>query len=195
MDDIEQTSESLEMPDPVTEEPKKEPSRFTLFLRKLLRWMTGALAVFALGIVLMWLVQVRPRVEEVNDLTKQVEQLNSELDDLNETEAENSILRADLEDTQLHLSLLNILVDVSSAQLALNNGNLETAQASLAETDSKIEILMESLGPDQQETLESMQKRLSLALAEMNEDAFAAQSDLEVLRNSILALERSLFGN
>lgn len=195
MDDIEDTSESLQMPDTVPEEPKKEPSRFTLFLGKLLRWMTGALAIFALGIVLMWLVQVRPKAAEVRDLTKQVEQLGGELDNLKAAEAENVTLRANLEDTQLHLSLLSILVDVSSAQLALNDGNLETAQASLAETDAKLDILLENFGSSQRDTLEAMQQRLSLALNEINEDAFAAQSDLEVLRNSILALERSLFRN
>jgi hypothetical protein len=195
LDDIEQPSEGLEISEIIPEEPKKEPSRFNLFLRRLLRWATAVLAIFVLGIVLTWIVQVRPSVKEVRELGEQVEQLEGELDDLNEAEAENVILRANLEDTQLHLSLLSILVDVSSAQLALNDDNLETAQASLAETDVKLDFLLENLGTDQQETLEAMQERLSLALGEINEDAFAAQSDLEVLRNSILALERSLFGN
>lgn len=195
MDDIEQTSEGFGTLEKPPEAPKKEPSRFTIFLRTLLRWVTGALAIFALGIVLTWIIQVNPKVKKLRELKEQVVQLESELDSLSAVEAENEVLLASLEDAQNHLSLLSILVDVSSAQLAINDGNLETALAALAETDAKIDFLMESLGSAQQETLETMGERLSLALSEINEDAFAAQSDLEVLRNSILALERSLFGN
>lgn len=195
MDDIEQTSGDFGTLEKPPEEPKKEPSRFILFLRKLLRWVTGALALFALGIVLMWIMQVRPRVKELRELGEQVEQLESELDSLSAVEAENEVLLTGLEDAQNHLSLLSILVDVGSAQLAINDDNLETALAALVETDAKIDFLIENLGSAHQETLESMQERLSLALRELNEDAFAAQSDLEVLRNSILALERSLFGD
>ena len=64
MDDIEQPSEDLELPEITPEEPPKEPSTFGLFLRKLLRWGTGVLAIFALGIVLTWIVQVSPRARE-----------------------------------------------------------------------------------------------------------------------------------
>lgn len=195
LDDIEQTSESLEVAQTAPETPKKAPSKFGLFLRKLLRWTTGALAIFALGVVLMWIVQVRPKVNDVRELEERIEQLEGELDALNKAEAENVILRASLDDTKNHLSLLDILVDVSSAQLAINDGNIETAQAALAETDAKFELLVDNLSSDQKETLEAMRNRLSLALGEITEDAFATQSDLEVLRNSILALERSLFGD
>ena len=195
MDDIEQPSEDLELPEITPEEPSPEPSKFDLFLRKLLRWGTGVLAIFALGIILTWIVQVNPRVKKLRDLEDQFESANQKIDKL---DGELDTLRGadvELEETRLHLSVLSILVDVSSAQLSLNDGNIETAQAALAETDSKLELLAVNLGTDQRETLESLRERLSLAISEIEEDVFAAQSDLEVLRNSILALERSLFGS
>jgi hypothetical protein len=39
-----------------------------------------------------------------------------------------------------------------------------------------------------------MRDRLRLVLAELDSDAFAAQRDLEVLANNLLALRRSLSG-
>lgn len=202
MTDLEQPSEELEIPKETPEELPKEPSKFALFLRKLLRWATGTLTIFTLGIVLMWIVQVRPRTIELRELESQfqsanqeIEKLAGELDILKAVDAENAALEATLDETLIHLNLLSVLVDVSIAQLALNDGNLEMAQAALAETDSKLDLLAIDLDGNRQDTVEAMQERLSLALNEINEDTFAAQSDLEVLRNTLLALERSLFGD
>lgn len=202
MTDLEQPSEELEIPKETPEELPKEPSKFALFLRKLLLWATGTLTIFTLGIVLMWIVQVRPRTIELRELESQfqsanqeIEKLAGELDILKAVDAENAALEATLDETLIHLNLLSVLVDVSIAQLALNDGNLEMAQAALAETDSKLDLLAIDLDGNRQDTVEAMQERLSLALGEINEDTFAAQSDLEVLRNTLLALERSLFGD
>ena len=202
MDDLEQPSEEIEIPEETQEELPKEPGKFALFFRKLLRWATGTLAVFTLGIVLMWIVQVRPRTIEMRELESQLRSANQEidalageLDILKEVDAENAALEATLDETLTHLSLLSVLVDVSIAQLALNDGNLEMAQAALVETNSKLELLATDLDSNHQDAVEAMQERLSLALGEINEDAFAARSDLEVLRNTLLALERSLFGD
>lgn len=181
-------------------EDQHEPTRFNLFLRKMLRWSTGVLAIFVLGIVLTWVVQVSPRIQEINEFESKLESASQELDDLASTletlrqvDAENLALQNTLEERQIHFTLLSILVDVSNAQFALLDNNTVTAQAALAETDTKIEFLVGELGDDQ-ESLDAMQERLTLAIDEMDEDVFAALSDLEVLRNSILALERSLFG-
>ena len=200
MTDLEQPSEELEIPKETPEELPKEPSKFALFLRKLLLWATGTLTIFTLGIVLMWIVQVRPRTIELRELESQlqssnqeIEKLAGELDILKAVDAENAALEASLDETLMHLNLLSVLVDVSNAQLALNDGNLEMAQAALA--DSKLDLLAIDLDGNRQDTVEAMQERLSLALGEINEDTFAAQSDLEVLRNTLLALERSLFGD
>ena len=195
MEELDKTKET-----PTAIEEPKEPTKFNLFIRKLLRVSTGVLSIFALGIVLTWFVQVSPRINQINDLESQLETANQELDGLRASvdslqgvEADNISLQNNLEQRQIHLTLLSILVDVTNAQLALMDDNPDTAQAALAETDTKIEFLLGELGSEQ-ESLTGLQERLSLAINEMDEDVFAALSDLEVLRNSILALERSLFG-
>lgn len=201
MDSQDQPNESMESPPEPQVEMKKEPSRANLFFKKLLRRATLWLGIFALGIVVTWFVQIRPRIEEVNALKAEMDLLEEEvgaletdLAELEGIESERDGLQLQLDDTRVHLALLDILVDVSTAQLAIGDGNFDTAQAALAETDEKLSELAAWLEEDYHETIDGMQSRLALALEEINQDAFAAESDLEVLRNSILALERSLFG-
>ncbi|MDH3943777.1 MAG: hypothetical protein OEV06_06790 [Anaerolineae bacterium] len=201
MDSQDQPNESMESPPEPQVEMKKEPSRANLFFKKLLRRATLWLGIFALGIVVTWFVQIRPRIEEVNALKAEMDLLEEEvgaletdLAELEGIESERDGLQLQLDDTRVHLALLDILVDVSTAQLAIGDGNFDTAQAALAETDEKLSELAAGLEEDYHETIDGMQSRLALALEEINQDAFAAESDLEVLRNSILALERSLFG-
>lgn len=189
MDTQDQLNESMEM------QPEKEPSKAGLFAKRLLRRAVLWLGIFALGIVATWLVQVRPRAMETSDLRSEVEQLQDEVSELEASLDELKGVEAERDELELHLSLLDILVDVSAAQLAINDGNFDTAQAALAETGDKLTELAASLEGDYQETLDGMVARLELALEEINQDPFAAESDLEVLRNSILALERSLFGD
>jgi len=201
VDSQDQPNESMESPPEPQVEMKKEPSRANLFFKKLLRRATLWLGIFALGIVVTWFVQIRPRIEEVNALKAEMDLLEEEvgaletdLAELEGIESERDGLQLQLDDTRVHLALLDILVDVSTAQLAIGDGNFDTAQAALAETDEKLSELAAGLEEDYHETIDGMQSRLALALEEINQDAFAAESDLEVLRNSILALERSLFG-
>ncbi|MEK6256370.1 MAG: hypothetical protein N2C13_03510 [Chloroflexota bacterium] len=202
MEDTEETKVPTNTNMEIKPPEPKEPTRFNLFMRKMLRWSTGVLSIFVLGIILTWVVQVSPRVKELREVETQlesanqeIEQLQTNLDALQQVESENIALQDNFEAHQNHLTLLSILVDVNNAQLALVAGNLDTAQAALAETDSKISALIESLGASELESLQAMQERLALAIAEMSGDSFVAQSDLDVLGNSILALERSLFGD
>jgi polyhydroxyalkanoate synthesis regulator phasin len=189
LDTQDQLNESMEM------QPEKEPSKAGLFAKRLLRRAVLWLGIFALGIVATWLVQVRPRAMEATDLKSEVQQLQDQVSDLEASLDELKGVEAERNELELHLSLLDILVDVSAAQLAINDGNFDTAQAALTDTDTKLSDLAGVLEQDYQETIDGMQSRLALALEEINQDAFAAESDLEVLRNSILALERSLFGD
>jgi hypothetical protein len=44
------------------------------------------------------------------------------------------------------------------------------------------------------ETVEGFRTRLALVLEEVDDNAFAAQRDLQILASNLLSLERSLFG-
>ena len=57
-------------PDLNEDNDQKEPTKFNLFLRKMLRWSTAVLAIFVLGIILTWIIQVSPRIKEVSEIEK-----------------------------------------------------------------------------------------------------------------------------
>jgi hypothetical protein len=102
-------------------------------------------------------------------------------------------LRASLDEAELHVRLLSALTDVQAAQLNLALGEIDSARLSLSRTETKLEDLQELLPADQQGVVDGMIQRLNLVLDGMESDAFASQSDLEVLANSLLQLENTLF--
>ncbi len=193
--------DSLRPIEPKPDEPKP-PSRIGRFLRKALRWTTGLIVVFGLGVGTTWFVRVQPMTVQIQDLKNQLEaaeitigELETQIADSKPLESEKADLEAELLEAQLHVDVFRILVDVTSAQLALANEDLVTAKASLTGTDVRMANLQESLQGEDQQTIEGMRTRLALVLDELEADSFAAMSDLDVLASNLLALERSLFGN
>jgi chromosome segregation ATPase len=190
-----ETNDILETKQKMMEEAPKEPSRLGIFLRKSLRWVTGLAVVFVLGIILTWLVRVQPQAREMQNLRDRLAVAEERAQELEGADEENEQLHVELDAARLHLNLLSVLVDVSTAQLALANSDPLAAQEALADTDSSLASLEESVAASQVETVQNMRDRLTLVLDELEDDAFAAESDLDVLRNNILALEQSLFGD
>ena len=193
--------DSLRPVEPKPDEPKP-PSRIGRFFRKALRWFTGLIVVFGLGVGTTWFVRVQPMNKQIEDLRNQlqaaeitVDELESLVAEYQSLEREKEAVESELLDTQLHVDIMRILVDVVSAELALANDDIVTAKASLTGTDTRLADLQERLQGEDQQTIEGMRTRLALVLDELEEDAFAAMSDLEVLASNLVALERSLFGN
>jgi hypothetical protein len=184
------------------EDVPKPPSRLVIFLRKLLRWTVGILVIFALGILATWITRVQPQKDRINALNDKleaaditVEELESRMTELLPVVDENNALKGQLNQAQLQVDVFKVLVDVTTAELALVNEDVLTAKASLSGTDSQLETLQEGLPQADQATIEGMRTRLALVLDELETDVFAAGNDLEVLKNNLVALERSLFGD
>jgi cell division protein FtsB len=193
--------DSLRPIEPKADEPKP-PSRIGRFFRKALRWLTGLIVVFGLGVGTTWFVRVQPMNRQIEDLKNQLEtaeitvgELEALIADYKSAESENEAVEEDLRNTELHVDIMRILVDAVSAELALANDDIVTAKASLTGTDTRLAELQERLQGEDQETIEGMRTRLVLVLEELETDAFAAMSDLEVFASNLIALERSLFGN
>jgi outer membrane murein-binding lipoprotein Lpp len=185
-----QLPEILEEHEPATE-PK--PSRVAGFLRTALRWSAAALVTFTLGIFVALYVRVRPLEAEAQTLQAKVEQLSTDLD---QAQAELNRLRpleADFEAAELRLDLLRILLDVTSARLALAEEDALIARFAISETEEALTSLHAKLSGSQASDLEAIQNRLQLVLSELEDDLFAARSDLEVIANWVVALERDLF--
>lgn len=186
--------ETLEIVEPAP------PSRFQRLLRKLLLWAVGLLGVFALGVALTWVVQVRPKAERIQDLEETVgtleadmASLNSELEELRPVVKENEDLQSSLAKSDQRLDLMRVLVDVTTAQLALTQENSVAAKAALAGTADRLTGLEARFTGSEAEIIDGLKDRLALVLEEMDDNAFAARRDLEVLANNLLSLERSLF--
>jgi len=181
------------------DEPAEPPSKLRRFMSRALRWVTGFMVVFACGVAVTWVVQVRPGLEQIGSLQaelesaqNQIDLLESEVESLHPLEGENSSLRNEITTTKQRMDLLSVLVDVTTAQLAIAQEDPIAAKAALAGTDDRLMALdVELIGAD---TVEKLRNRLALVLEEVDDSAFAAQVDLQVLASDLLSLESDLFG-
>lgn len=172
---------------------QKTPSKIGNLARRLLRWATALSLIFLLGVLLAWLLRIRPATAELERLAGEVSGLQMEVDRLKGMEAEFEGLQSALARSEQHLAILKVLVDISSAQLAMVQDDPAGAKAALLGTDVKLAQLQASLSGEQAAAAAAMRDRLTLVLSEIDSDTFAADRDLEILANNLLALERSLF--
>jgi|SaaInl7_200m_RNA_FD_contig_71_301675_length_1017_multi_3_in_0_out_0_1 hypothetical protein len=205
--------------EPVTEpEPEvpKKVNKVRRFLRNLLRWILGILIVFGFGFLTAVLVIYRPELLASREQLKQTSiELTSVQEQLVETETtyqnsiavledqvaalqpladENQSLLAIQNEHQLHTAILDARLDVANAQLALTGGDTALANVILAQTGETLTTISSLMPENQQELVTTMEARLELILSELEEDPFAAQSDLDVLEKALLELEDALFG-
>lgn len=183
-----------------------QPSKAAMFLRRLLVWAAVCIVLFALGILAAWMVRGREQAAEIGRLQSRLETIESEIKALEDElqgksaeveslQTENAILEEQLTQRNLQNEVLRIFVDLTSAQLALASDDPLTAKASLVRTDGRLEKLQMALQGEEQKIVEGMRTRLALVLSEIDGDAFAPKRDLEVLTNSLVGLQRSLFGD
>ena len=185
-------------PELVEEVTPPPPSKISRFLSRALRWVTGIVLVFALGVVATWAAKVRPMTKEVNSLQQDLGSIQAqlvaaqeELESLQPLEGENASLKAEIAKSAQRMDLLSVLVDVTTAQLAMAQEDPIAAKAALAGTDERLMTLDEELvGAD---TVEGLRDRLALVIEELDDNIFAAQRDLQILSNNLISLERSLF--
>jgi hypothetical protein len=215
----EQVEEGQEIP-PISEEPVAETpaeprteSRFRKGLRKVIRWTTGVLIIFVVGLLAGIIMFYRPAIQgaettknQLNEalaaaegnnleLQNQVESLQEEIASLQPLKNRNDELQADQNNLVLHIALLDSRLDVANAQLALVDEDYPKARVALNQTSETLDSISSLLEPDQQEVVSDLKQRLELVLTELDDDPFAAQSDLVVLEAKLLQLQDSLFGN
>jgi peptidoglycan hydrolase CwlO-like protein len=190
-------------------EVPQEESRTRRFFLRLLRWSVGLLVIFGLGIIATILVFYQPKVDELaktnqelanaNDeilsLQNQIEDLEAEISSLSALEERNQVLQDELELADLHIHILSARADVHAAQFALSTDDVARAQLQLNQTPTTLAELRQMLKPGERQVVDSMLQRLELASGGIEDDPFAAQSDLEVLANSLAQLENTYFAN
>ncbi len=186
----------------------KEESRARRFFRKVLRWTAGLFIVFGLGFTVAIFTLYQPTLqrveqgkselaqanEQIENLDGQITNLEGEIESLQALEDQNLELIAAQKGLSLHVSILNARLDVANALLSLSEEDDAQARIILDKTAETLDTIKDLLEPDQREVVTAMQQRLELVLAEMENDSYAAQSDLDVLATSLLQLEDALFG-
>lgn len=189
-------------PVPAVKEPAPR-SGWAPWKSRALRWTTGLLVVFALGLVATWLVQVRPLRQQVAALDQERESLQASVADLQAeasrlegVDAENAALKAMKVELEQISALLAARVGTLQAQYVLaSGGDAGEAVEALSSADDKLEVLEKALAGTQQESVRALRYRLAMAAEEVKSDPFAAQRDLEVLANGLETMEKELSGD
>lgn len=180
--------------------PEKRPP--SLWIR-LLRGLLGVLILIGLGAILILFTLYMPlrqdftkaqmKIDELtNQATTDLEAANQEIDRLSSLETQNEDLQSQLDQANLHRAILQVQIDVASARLALTSQEPDKARLALTKTPDHLQSLEKLLPQSQRKVTADLQARLKLVLGEIDENAYAASSDLSVMAASLLELENAL---
>lgn len=217
------TPETPEKPEPIPEEEvqtsdqpasskekekaeKKPPSRFQLFLRKVLIGLAIVAVIFLAGFLTDHFIRYRPLSETLAETQTELEQVNlalSNLEDENERlKAANQIatdeitaLEAELSAARANALFYQVLVDVNTARNELFLENVEGAQTALLETQDNLEDLLPFIIEVDPELGLSLPRRLDLIISGLARDPETGLIDLELFTKDLLELEPLLISD
>ncbi len=172
-------------------------------IRKFLRWVLSAVIMVGLGVILaiftLYVPMRQSKMVADNELLGLSQQATadrataeSQTARLAALQEENEKLLHRIEQAEILNLILNIRVDVVSAQLALMLEDTGKAHLALSNTANLLDELEQKLPVYQRSVVNSMKVRLDLVLQELEKDAYAAQSDLDVLSNALTELQNAL---
>ena len=173
------------------ENPKPEKRPLSIW-RRMFRFLMVMLIIFGLGAIVViftlyiplreQLFSAETRIEELSDQSaSEINLAKEEIDRLSSIEEKFGDTQAELEELLFQNLILKIRLDLLSAKLALVSDDPQQASQALSETEGRIADLKKLAGVKQQKNVENLETRLELVLSEMEEETFAAISDLEVM--------------
>lgn len=188
-----------------------EESRGKSFFRQALRIALACVIIIGIGailvIFLLYIPERQKSIQNSQDLAQasqtidlmqsQITDLEAEL--LNERDrydtllSENQELSSALDMAELQVVIIGMRTDIANARLALAVD--DSGQALLILTNMpKSYDKMENLLPGGDAVIvANLRERLELVLGEIERDAYAAESDLDVLDKALLELENNYF--
>ncbi|OGO33591.1 MAG: hypothetical protein A2Z16_08810 [Chloroflexi bacterium RBG_16_54_18] len=181
------------------ESPKPEKRPLSIW-RRMFRILLVMLIIFGLGAILVIFTLYRPlrerlfraetRIEELTDRSaSEINSAKEEINRLSSIEDKFGDTQAELDELVLHNLILKIRLDLMSAKLALVSDDPQEASQALHETADRIADLKKLAGSQQQKNVENLETRLELVLTEIDEETFAAISDLDVMLDILEELE------
>ena len=188
------------IPDATKDKGIPPQSRLNRISLRLLRWLLGILIIMGLGALLVIYTLYLPTRQKLVQSQEQVEQagqrvteLEGEVGSLSTFEEQSQDLQVGLDKSRLHVAILSARADVVAAQLALALNNHAKARLALSKTPETLKKLESMLEPGKKKLAADMQARLELAMKGIGENAYAANSDLDVLATGLLELENAYF--
>jgi len=195
-------------------EPPPEPveeSRSKRFFRQALRVVLAFAIIIGIGAVLVIFLLYIPERQKSTQSSQNLAQANQAIDlmqsqiaDL-ETElqnqqdrfdallVENQELNSALDMVELQVVLLSVRTDIAKARLALAVSDSGQALLILTNTPKSFDKMGNLLPEGDDEIVANLRERLELVLGEIEHDAYAAESDLDVLDKVLLELENNYF--
>jgi PIN domain nuclease of toxin-antitoxin system len=184
---------------PLPQPPKSAPS----FWKRALRVLLGILILLGLGSLLIIFSFYLPTRQALKDAKSSIAALttqsatemqaaNQEITRLSSLKPENEELQTQLTQAKIKIAILQARLDIASAQLALANKAPDQARLALKETAGTLKTLASLLPPQLQEKISDLLARLQLALNEIEDNPYAAQSDLDVLNAGLIELESKI---
>ena len=173
-------------------------------MRPVLRWLAAVTGLFALGLVVGYLVLYQP-VSQQKDAA--LDQLNQAQDQLRTSEASLKTMTADRDAVQKKLTqsetdlskaraendLLLVLVSVNNARVALVNKDGASAKTALDQAQVDLPRALPVLEKYDKAVADVLKSRLELASKELVIDPQAAQADLDKLQSDLLSLHATVF--
>ena len=202
---------SAEESEPLSE-PEPEPvaeSRSKHFFRQALRVALAFVIIIGIGAILVIFLLYIPERQKSTQNSQDLVQANQTIDlmqsqiaDL-ETEllnqqdrfdtllGENQELNSSLDMAELQVVIISVRTDIANARLALAVDDSGQARLILTNTPKSFDKMENLLPEGDAEIVDNLRERLELVLGEIERDAYAAESDLDVLDKALLELENN----
>jgi len=188
-----------DLPPQGKESPKPEKRTLSIW-RRMFRFLLVMLIIFGLGALVViftlyiplreQLTSAETRIEELSDQSaSEINSAKVEIDRLSSIEDKFGDTQAELDELLIQNLILKIRLDLILAKLALVSDEPQQASQALSETGGRITDLKKLAGVQQQKNVENLETRLELVLSEIEEETFAAISDLEVMLDILEELE------
>lgn len=199
---------SVEMPKIPADSLVQDESRVRIFVRKAIRWTAGFLIMFGLGAIAAIFLFYKPAYNQVVsdqadrasekqtivDLQAEVAALKDRNAVIPGLEEQIQTLTEESAQKDVHIQLLSVLADVYAAQAALAVEDISQTGIYLYTTPDKLDAMAQIIGPTESAAVDSLSERLQQVLTSLEaEDVFTAQSDLNVMENRLLQLEKLYF--
>jgi hypothetical protein len=159
----------------------------------MLNWLIILLVMFTAGVIVTYLVRVTPLQQEKSQALTAQATAEAKAGQL-QTQLSQAVTNSgNLNSANAHVLLLHALEDVTNARLSLAQNSPADAKKALANTTGTLNSFLTYSSPKEADLSQSAKQRLALVLTEIDRDSKTSISDLGILSDQLLELEKRLF--